>query len=212
MIDRAQKIEGYEQKTARIANAGFGVIQQSYKDRAAALRFLRDHGYTKSERTFYGDCDKHDLLEPDGKTILLCSLLAYFWRVYPPVAAGRQTSDDVSDLSAAREAADTRKAVAAADREEMKRDQEQRELDKQWIKREDADLETCTWTALTRDQITNRLGKSLPTLIHAVAGKLDRLADGQAVIDQAVTDACNDISNSGEVDVDFEDVEEIETV
>ena len=101
----------------------------------------------------------------------------------------------------------TRKAIADAQKAEIQAAQLQRELDKKWIPSEEADLEKCIWTALTRDNISNRLIKALPAFIHAVGGHLDRLPEGQAVIDQAITDGCNDISNSDKIDVDVEEAE-----
>ncbi len=111
-------------------------------------------------------------------------------------------------LEAARAEADTRKAIAAADREEYKRDQEQRELSDQWITREEATLETCTWAALTRDAISGRLIKDIPAIIYAAGGDPTHIADVRAAIDRAVTDGCNDIAGSGEVEVDIEGDEE----
>jgi hypothetical protein len=109
-------------------------------------------------------------------------------------------------LSEEREQSETRLAKAKADREEYKRDQELREMSKNWIRREDADLQTCTWVCLLRDTIVGRINKALPELIHQADGSIDRIPDVQAVIDRAVIDACNNIADSGEVDVEIEDV------
>lgn len=65
-------------------------IQQTYKNRAQALRFLQDIGFTSSERTFYGDCSKRDMIEPDGKSIQLSSLIAYLWSKFPPIPVDGQ--------------------------------------------------------------------------------------------------------------------------
>ncbi len=44
-----------------------------------------------------------------------------------------------------------------------------------------------------------------PALIHVSGGDIARIPDAQAIIDQAIADACNDIANSGEVTVEIEE-------
>ena len=199
-IDRLQQ-KYFPEKSGDVGDG----IQQMYKNRAAAYRFIQEQGIPIAERTFYGHCDKYGLRQPD-KTLRLSDLIAYINKVHKTVPSGPDLT--IQDRAAKREDAETRKAVAEADRSEIKRDDERRELDKKWIKREEADLEVCTWTALLRDSIAHRLNQNIPTLIHGVGGYLNRVADAQAIIDQAITDACNDISNSDEVEVDIEEIDE----
>ncbi len=173
---------------------------ERFNDRLQAWNWLTAQGYKVSRGKFYNDCNAGFPTVHRDKTISRYQVLQYGQQL----DINRRGSTEV-DRSGQHDEAVIRKAVADADKAEMQAAQMQRELDKEWIKRDEADLETCTWTALTRDGIVARFIKSLPSFIHAVGGDLDRLADGQAVFDQAVTDACNDISHSGEVEVDIED-------
>ncbi|NOQ52147.1 MAG: hypothetical protein GQ578_08050 [Desulfuromonadaceae bacterium] len=171
---------------------------ERFANRKQALNWLQSQGYKVGQDKFYKDCKAGFPQIHRDKTISRYQVLQY----------GQQldvdTRGSATDLSAAREESETRKAIASADREEMKRDHERRELDKNWISREEADLTVCTWAALTRDNIAGRLTKNIATFIHAVGGNLDRIAAGQAIIDQSITDGCNDIANSSEVDIEIE--------
>ena len=177
---------------------------ERFNDRLQSWNWLTAQGYKVSRGKFYNDCKAGFPTVHRDKTISRYQVLQYGQQL----DIDRRGGHEVNRADQHDEAI-TRRAVADADRAEMQAAQMQRELDKEWIKRDEADLETCTWTALTRDGIVNRFIKNLPTFIHAVGGDLQRMADGQAVFDQTVTDACNDISRMGEVDVDFEAVEEI---
>ena len=175
---------------------------ERFKNRKKAFEWLQQQGFKLVERSFYNACDAG----------------------FPAVAADKSLSRfEVSEflrqheakyrkqpgrLSGIREDAETRKAVADAKKSEIQAQQMQRELDKKWISREESDLEVCTWACLTRDYITSRLERSITTLICAAGGSVERTADVQAIIDQAITDGCNDIANSEEVDVYIEDAED----
>lgn len=173
--------------------------EREFKSQKEARNFLIEQGYKVSVGKF--SQDSHQFTTSKG-VILLSELVDYARKEL------RKTGS-LADLAAQREEADTRKAVADADRAEIKRDEERRQLDKSWISREDSDLEVCVWAALTRDSIVARLDKNLPLLIHVCGGQLDRLPEVQAVLDQTISDACNDIANSGEVNVDIEDIGEV---
>jgi hypothetical protein len=171
---------------------------REFKSQKDARQYLLDLGYKVSSGKFSQDAKKFTTGKGD---IHEAELLDY--------ARGNLRKDsDYTDNGAEREKAETRKAIAAADREEMKRDDERRALDKQWIEREAADLQTCAWAAMTRDAIAGRLKKDIPALIYAAGGDPARIPDVSAIIDQAITDGCNDIAGSGDVDVEIEDVEQ----
>jgi len=170
--------------------------EQFFTTKKAAFEWYQGEGGAFSQSSFYAK------VPTEGRKVSRFAVSEMLRSERP------QASDDATAI--ARANADARKAIAAADREEFKRDQEKRELDKAWIKHEDADLQTCTWAALTRDSISGRLKKDVLAIIHAAGGQLDRAPDVLAIIDQAITDGCNDIANSGDVDVDIEALEDAE--
>ena len=175
---------------------------EKFSNRKKAYLWLIEQGLKISERKFYNDCASGCPALGSDKTLSKFEVSQYL------ISQKKTYRPKKSEFSSIREEADTRKAIADAEKAEIQTGQLQRELDKKWILREDADLETCAWVSLLRDSITNRINQSLPTFIHSVGGYLDRLADGRAVMDQAITDACNDISNSGEVNIDIEEIED----
>jgi len=177
---------------------------ERFSNRKQALNWLNAQGYKVGQDKFYKDCKAGFPNIHRDKTISRYQVLQYGQQLDMASRGSASTDGDYQLRDA-----EIRKAVADANKAEIQAAQLQRELDKEWIKREDSDLEVCTWTALLRDAINHRITQGLPTLIHAVGGHLDRVADGQEVIDQAVTDACNDISRSGEVDVDIDELEEV---
>lgn len=192
----------YNETVTRLADKYFPkqtkTDDREFKSQKEARNFLIDQGYKVSVGKF--SQDSHQFTTGKG-TIVLSELIDYARKEL------RKTGS-LADLAAQREEADTRKAIADADRAEIKRDEERRLLDKNWISRDDSDLEVCVWAALTRDSIVARLDKNLPLLIHVSGGQVDRLAEAQAVIDQTISEACNDIANSGEVNVDIEEIDE----
>ncbi len=76
------------------------------------------------------------------------------------------------------------------------------------ITREAADTELCAWTGMLRDAIARRINQTVPAIIHAVSGQSAAIAQANALIDQAIDDACNDIANSGDIDVEIAAAEE----
>ena len=166
-----------------------------FKDKKTAFAWYGENGGQRQVSSFYTN------IQSEGRKVRRLDVSEMLRKERPQLPRE-------SDLSSQREEADTRKAVAAADREEMRRDNEQRELDKKWILRENSDIEVCAWTGLLRDTIAFRLDKALFELIHVVGGNTDRLADAKAVLDKAITDACNDISQSDEVSIDIDELED----
>jgi len=173
--------------------------EQYFKDKKTAFQWYVDNGGCRKVSSFYSTVNSI------GRKVSRLTISEMLRRENLKTKPTSQSDQD--DL---RRDAETRKAVAAADREEMKRDEERRELDREWIKRADADMQVCAWAALTRDAIAHRLKKSTPALIHAAGGNIDMAAAVQAVIDQAITDGCNDIANSGEVEVDIEAIDDFD--
>lgn len=200
--------EMLEEVSARLQGKYFPEDQpapegERFANRKQALNWLQAQGYKVGQDKFYKDCKAGFPQIHRDKTISRFQVLQYAQQLDVD-----RRSSPLTDLSAQREDAETRKAIADAQKAEIQAAQLQRELDKNWISRTDSDLEVCTWSALVRDSLAHRISQSLPALIHATGGQIERLADGQAIIDQAITDGCNDIANSGDVDIEIEDMED----
>lgn len=176
-------------------------VNERFKTRAAAFAWLKEQQAPISERGFYDACDRGFPAVASDKSLSRLDVSEYLRNLE------RKQRRTPGGSGVVREDAETRKAVADAQKAEIQAAQMKRQLEKDWISRQEAELETATWAALTRDYIAYRLNQSLPALIHAAGGDLDCIADVQAVIDQAITDGCNDIANSGEVNVELEPIE-----
>lgn len=166
---------------------------ERFKNRKKAFDWLQQEGYQLSERTFYNICETGCPAVALDKT-LSCFEVGEYLRKHEAKIRKQPGSN-----SGIREDAETRKAVADAKKAEIIAEQLQRELNKKLISSEESALESCTWTALLRGQIAVRLTQTLPTLIKSIAYQIVQLPEVHAVIDQAIADACNDISDSGEL-------------
>ena len=116
----------------------------------------------------------------------------------------RKVSTSGADLSDRREKAETDKAEADARISRAKADAVERELDAAWVRREEAEEETCVWVSRLRDAVTYHLGKNLLAIIHASGGQAGRLAEVQTMIDAVLASACNEIAESSEITVEIE--------
>ena len=92
---------------------------------------------------------------------------------------------------------------AKARREEIRLEEEERQLDRKWILREESDDKLCVFVTLMRDQVLHHLYTQLPALIHAVGGIADRTADARAIIEQAALDAGNEVAATENLDVEI---------
>lgn len=160
-----------------------------------ALEYLRDRGYKISHGKF--SQDSNALVGSDGN--ISKEALSEYEKTLKKLVT-KQIDDDFASM---RQEGDARKSIAAAEREEIRLEAERRELDGKWMLREEAEQSICIWTALTRDYIAARLEKSATRIIAEVGGDLNRLPDLRAVFDEIITDACNDVANSGELRVEI---------
>ena len=168
---------------------------ERFKNRKQAFDWLQSQGFKLVERSFYNACNAGFPAVAADKTLSRFEV-SEFLRQHE--AKHRKQPGSLSGI---REDAETRKAVADAQKSEIQAQQMQRELDKKWILHDDADLQTCTWTALLRDCISSRLERNVGALICAAGGDLARIPDVLTIIDQAIIDGCNDVADTDEVDV-----------
>ena len=176
-------------------------IKQTYKNRADALRFVRDWGFTFSERKFYDDCVKEGMIEPDGKSVNLCSLLAYLWGMYPPIA----TDSDQARMEQRAE-------------EQAELDLEEKRLKVQKLRRSEDHVKTlesrvadfekqqAALLLLTYDTIRHHINLASREIVHAAGAEIDRTAEIEERIEQIIDRAFNEIATSTLVtEVDIKD-------
>jgi hypothetical protein len=170
---------------------------ERFKDRKQAWDWLRSEGYIVSKDKFYGDCaNGKPRVHPD-RGVSRFEVMEYAHSLRGALVSPPKNTEERDD-------ADTRKAIADADKAEIQRDAMQRELDAAWIRREEAEEETCVWVSRLRDAVTYHLGKSLLNLIYASGGQADRRAEVQNILDAALASACNEIAESSEITVEIE--------
>ncbi len=175
------------------------IIPQSFKSRSKAYEFAKEWGYPRSERKFYNDCQ----VEPDGKTVLLSSLLACIWPDFPPFPVG--------DKPAEAEQRSERMQKLEEEKLELeveKRRKENRKEDANWI---------------NRDQVYEREGALVGQLFGEVRyqnSKLEaqltalfnidpsRRAELMKLLEDSAFAAFRNLYETGEVDMAFEEDEE----
>jgi len=168
-------------------------IQQTYKNRAEALRFLRGLGFRFSERKFYGDCDANEMLEPD-KSIKLAKLLAYLWEYYPPIPT---TSDEEKAEHRAEEMSkleldEKRLKVAKLQRE----DDHVKNLEKQVSEHR---RQLAALLLYFYHTVKYHLGKSPSVIAAALGADQTRVAEIAVQIEEGLDRAMNEIAQNKKI-------------
>jgi len=166
-----------------------------FKDKAAAFSWYTENGGQRQKSSFYTS------VPADGKKVSRLAVSEMLRKERPASSSG-------VDLTARKELADTLKAEAEARIKERQDEREARELDRDWIRRENAEEEICVWTSRLRDAVAYHLGKILTAIIHAAGGHPGRLAEVQSIIDSALAAAANEIADNGEITVTIEALED----
>lgn len=168
-----------------------------------ALAWLKAHGFKVSAGKFSQDVRAGECQAQSDKSIRLQDLKAYASSLTvdrAKLGGNEKRADD-------RDEADTRKAIADADKAEIQRDAMKRELDAAWMKRESAEELICLWVDFAFNACGDRIKKSLPAMIHACGGDQGRLTELRDVVEQAFDDAGNDLAGAGEITAFIEEVE-----
>jgi hypothetical protein len=181
-------------------------IQQTFKNRAEALRFLRDWGFPFSERKFYDDCVKNGMIEPDGKSINLCSVIGYVWGMYPPVPKGDGFTSANERRIAEREDLEDRKLRAEVEAAERKGRKESDAI----MEKVDHERQMAAFAGLVETNLVQQQMLHESELIHLCGGDVSNSSKFHfAMIDMfsaAFTEAVRDL----EVEVEFEGNESTE--
>jgi hypothetical protein len=181
-------------------------IQQIFKNRAEALRFVQDWRYPFKERTFYNFCDNHKLVETDGKSIKLCNLIAALWEEYPPI---QQSSDQAQAEFDARRSA--------------KLDLEKKELEVEKLRRADDHVKNLEkQVAENRQQLAGlllyfyhtvkyHLGKCAPFVVAALGAEASRGTEVAVAIEEYLDRAMNEIAqNKKQLQIEVADDEKVD--
>lgn len=175
-------------------------IQQTYKNRAAALRFLREWGFNYSERKFYGDCDKHSMIEPDGKSVNLASLIAYLWADHPPIPTGSEGAEADEHHIREKQIYELRKLKAETETAERKGRRE----DDAWMEVIDSIRQMAAFGGLVETSLQQQATIKLSELIYLCGGDIKHAAKFSHALDRLFADAMTDAVRDLEVEVEFE--------
>ena len=104
---------------------------------------------------------------------------------------------------------EARYTKARADREEIRRDEELRELDADWIQKDAAHAQMAAIVGLLRDSLRHHAHRAAAALIHLAGGEPSRAPEVYEGIEEEVfARAFNEIAHAGRVEVMFEGGEE----
>lgn len=181
--------------------------QQTYKNRAEALeRLIHAKGLPVSQGKFYPDALKHGLVQAD-KSLQLADLLNY---VEQHLKLDPVTGQSLLEINHGKEMADLDLKEKRLKVEKLEREKEQaeRELDRDWKHREEADEDLAAILGVLLDAIDHHLYRGIAEIIHVAGGDPARsnevYAAGQAIISAAVAETMT----SGRIDGTFETVAE----
>lgn len=202
----AEAVQKHQTDGHKNQNLSSGGIYQTYKNRAEALRFVRDWGFGFSERKFYDDCVKEGMIEPDGKSVNLCSIIAYLWKKYPPVQQGDGFAAADEERIRRREALEDRKLeaeVAAAERKGRKEDDE-------WMEVVDHERQMAAFAGLIEEALNQQATLKLSELIYKSGGDINKGAKFHHALAELFAAALTEAVRDSERELEFE--EDIELV
>ena len=182
-------------------------IPQSFKNRAEALRFVRDWGFSFSERKFYDDCVKHGIVEPDGKSIKLCNLVAYLWGMHPPVPTGEEAAEADEKYNADKRKLELRKLRAeteAAERKALKENDLYMEV-------VDHIQQMAAFGGLIEEALNQQATLKLSELVYLCGGDVSKSAKFNHALARLFADALTEAVRDSERELEFEEeIEEVE--
>jgi hypothetical protein len=165
-----------------------------FKDKAAAFAWYVEQGGQRQKSSFYA------VVPADGKRV---SRFAVSSLLLEESRKRRETpAASMAEFDSARDEA--RYTKARADREELRRDEELRELDQKWLHIDKGEELVGLWVDFAFNACVERVNRALPALIHACGGDPGRLPEAREVLDQAHDAAGNDLANAGEITAFFE--------
>jgi hypothetical protein len=195
--------EAYQEKEQKfIAKyAPAADVSETFKNRKAALSWLREQGYKISQGKFYNDCGAgYPLVARDG-SVSKFQVLEYAQRLDVSTRAVAAALEPNRDYEA-------RKIKAEAEIAEMKAEKMRRENDTLWLHAEDAWGQLAALVGALRDAVRHQLYEQAPELVLVAAGEQAKTMALYEAIEGAVDDAFNEVAGVGVVAAEFQKAED----
>lgn len=176
-----------------------------FKTRKAAHDWLEAEnvpvgGHSK----FYKDCERYNLMQPD-KTVRLVDLLAYVKKEHNinPATGMRVGDEDAAREKAAEELRNIQLKNAKLERENRKEDGV-------WMKRSKAYEREGALITQVMGEARFQLRKAVPAAITVCGGDGARRLEVEKLLEESLFEAFRSIYENGEIEVAFEEEEEID--
>jgi len=172
---------------------------ERFKNRIQAHNWLQSQGYKISRGKFYNDCEAgFPAVHKDGP-VSRFQVLQYGQQL----DVERRSIAPV-DLSAQREEAETRKAVADAKKAEIQAEDLQREQDAKWLHRDEAWAQLAALIGSLRDTIRHQFHVGSAHLIHLSGGDPTRAPEVYEGMEEILAKAFNDTLAAGRIEGMFD--------
>lgn len=177
---------------------------ERFKNRKQALNWLQSQGYKISQGKFYQDCEAgFPAIHKDG------SVSRYQAMQYgQQLDVERRSAPD--DGYADRDRDEARKIKAEADIKEMQAETARRELDRDWIHRDEAWAQLAALVGTLRDSIRHHVHVAQAHIIHLAGGDPTRGPEVYEGVEEILARAFNEVLSSGRIEAVFEDIKEEE--
>lgn len=180
-----------------------------FKNRKAAADWLEKHHHLKRSK-FYEDVSR-GFAERKGRRVNLTlhpdkSISRYQVMEYAELHRSSAPPAAAVDFSGQMQSDEARKLKAEADIKEMQAENARREMDRDWLHRDQADLQLHARLVALRDAVRYHLARCVPRIIHIVGGNPSTAAELADLLEQdVITRACNDLARdaSDEIEIEF---------
>lgn len=175
---------------------------ERFKNRRQALNWLQSQGYKVSQGKFYQDCEAgFPGVYKDG-TISRYQVMQYGQQL----DVERRSAPDEGYID--RDKDEARKLKAEADIKVMQAEQARRELDRDWIHRDEAWAQLAATVGTLRDSIRHHLHVGQAHLIHLAGGDPSRGPEVYEGAEEILARAFNEVMASGRIEAIFEEIKE----
>lgn len=175
---------------------------ERFKNRKQALNWLQAQGYKISQGKFYQDCEAGFPATHRDGSVSRYQVLQY---AQQRDVERRSTPED---SYADRDKDDARKAKAEADIKEMQAERERRQMDRDWIHRDEAWAQLAALVGTLRDTIRHQLHVGQAQIIHLAGGEPTRGPEVYEGMEEILARAFNEVLAAGRIEGLFDDNQE----
>ncbi|RQW89900.1 MAG: hypothetical protein EHM79_02010 [Geobacter sp.] len=177
---------------------------ERFKNRKQALNWLQAQGYKISQGKFYQDCEAgFPAIHKDG------SVSRYQAMQYgQQLDVERRSSPEDSYVDKDKDEA--RKLKAEADIKEMQAEQARRELDRNWINRDETWAQMAALVGTLRDSARHHFHVGQAHIIHLAGGDTTRGPEVYEGAEEILAKAFNEVLSAGRIEAVFEEMKDEE--